>query len=681
MGTIDQVKERLDIVEIITESGVSLRKSGRSLMGFCPFHPNTRTPAFTVYPDSQSFYCFGCQASGTVIDYVMRKQGLDFREALEQLAQRAGVELRPRTSDEVQLDQQRTRLLALNTLAARYYNWVLHERAEAAHARAYLDERAMHAAARETFQLGYSPPSGARLLHFLTERKDYTVAEVEAAGLAFSRDDGSPRDRFRGRLMFPIRNVKGDVVGFGGRALGDMQPKYLNTPQTVLFDKSKVLYGIDQAREAIRVADAAVLVEGYVDVITAHQHGFRNVVAPLGTALTTEHVALLKKLAPRLYLALDADAAGQRATLKGLNNLLPAAADDPDARPVVTAQGLVRWQRDLDVRIITMPPGRDPDDVIKADPQQWQHLIDAARPVMDFLVDIATADLDLQHPDAQQTALERLVPFIRELDSTAQRVYITRLEHLTGMRADLLTDLIRATPRTATPPRQQRVPRPAAPPEPPPEATAAPEPSPVPHSRAVARHENYLMALLLRYPAAREPLPLLLRFDATRFPLLAARATVTVADLLSRTENRVLYAAWQAAGHPPLQPPIPALVTPDEWQVPPWADALATEVQHHLHTLAHYAIPEHTTFRASRDAEQCARSLRLEQIRLWRRRLAERLQHTAPDEVGADEWALADELDDYLAWMNQPRRSRNWTDLRDTTAPFAAREDNDPPAG
>ncbi len=663
MSAIDTIKERLDIVEVISESGVALRKTGRSYLGFCPFHPNTRTPAFTVYPATQSFYCFGCQASGTVFDFVMRQQGLDFRDALQLLAGRAGVELQPRTEEEQQQDQQRTRLLALNNLAARYFNYLLlnHERGQPG--RAYLHQRDLAPETVEAFQLGYSLNERTHLLRYLTDRKGYEPEEVEAAGLAIHSEQYGWYDRFRGRLVFPIRNSKGEVVGFGGRALGDVQPKYMNTPQTLLFDKSRVLYGLDLAREAIRSADAAVVVEGYVDVLTAYQHGFRNVVAPLGTALTSEHVGMIKKRSQHVYLALDADAAGRRATLKGLGAFESAADEDTDdgTRAVVTAQGLVRWQRDVVLRIIKLPEGRDPDDVIKHDPQQWQALIDAALPVMDFYVEACTADLDLSRPQDQRAALERLIPLVRQLDSTQQRVYVAQLERVLGMRAELILDLLRAAPPR---PRRSR------------QRASAPEPTPPPQEalRSGSRssthpREDYLLALLLRHPSALPRVEQLLTTHLDDLPDVRALLGDTPARLLQQTTNRLIWQAWQEAGAPAL-PDRTATengeTTPEQAELPPWGVALDETLHAQFAHLVALPLPRQQEYRYVQDIEQCVRHMRLEQTRRWQRQLSQQVQDAEDDEERQRALTLLAAVQTYLSAISAPRRSSSWLDVRDT---------------
>jgi DNA primase len=671
MSTIDDIKSRLDIVEVIGES-VSLRKTGRSYLGFCPFHQNTRTPAFTVYPDTQSFYCFGCQASGTVFDFVMRQQGLDFREALHLLAQRAGIQIKPQTEEEQQQDQQRTRLLEITSLAARYFNYMLLEHTRGQPGRDYLDEREIWPATREAFQLGYSLNERGHLLRYLTERKGFDPEEVEAAGLIIHGDYGY-YDRFRGRLIFPIRNARGEVVGFGGRALGDVQPKYLNTPQTLLFDKSQVLYGLDLARDAIRSSDATVVVEGYVDVITAHQHGFRNVVAPLGTALTAQHVGMLKKLSHNVYLALDADAAGQRATLRGLS-AFAEAPDTPDdsegPRPVVTAQGLVSWQRDVTLRMIKLPPGRDPDDVIKSDPQLWESLIAAAQPVMDFYIDAYTSDLNLAQPTDQNTALERLLPLVRQLDSTQQRVYIARLEQVIGIRAELILGLLGGGPapaasrgkgqsRDKSRERPRREPAPLAPPSAPAATPAAKSP--------LNRREDYLLALLLRHPSALQRVQEMLASDLEQFPQVQLLLGDSLEKVLEQTENRLIWQAWHSSNAPVLTEFAAAPAPPADDGAPSWVRSLYSGLHTQLERLAHYHFPQHQEYRFLQDAEQCVRHMRREQALRWQRRLPQQIHNATTDEAERQRLErLLAELDRYVASISAPRRTRSWTDLRDS---------------
>ncbi len=653
MGIIDDIKARIDIVELIGES-VNLRKTGRAYVGFCPFHPNTRTPAFTVYPDSQSFYCFGCHASGTAFDFVMRKEGLDFRETLERLAARTGVQLRERTDEERQQDQQRTRLLDLTAAAARYFNYLLASHKRGQPGRDYVEQRNINAETIEAFQLGYSMDEWSALLTYLTDRKGFTPQEVEAAGLAIHREQGGFYDRFRGRLIFPIRNVKGAVIGFGGRALGDAQPKYLNTPQTLLFDKSQTLYGIDLARDAIRSADAVVLVEGYIDVITAHQHGFRNVVAPLGTALTREHIALFKKLARRLYLCLDADAAGRKATLRGLHILQENAASDAAAHPVTTAQGLVRWESDIELRIIKLPEGRDPDDVIKADPTQWEALVEAAAPVMDFYIDAYTADLDMANAADQRTALERLLPLLAELGATQQRVYVTRLEPIVGMRAELILGLIAGQrPLAGRGPAKKSASQPA-PQQPPVGAVSRPrQPS------AGLTREEYLITLALRYPPVQPAIEEWLAQSLQEFPRIQAMLGSDIASLLERADHREIWRAWSAQMDS-------NAAAPDDEQLIEWIQQLDEAVRDQAARLVQADQPPAQEYRHRQEAEECARLIRVDQVnrRKWRLSQQNIDLEDSHDREHATEMIV--ELSRYLSQINTQKRSSAYNDLRTT---------------
>ncbi len=670
MSAIDDIKARLDIVDIIGES-VSLRKTGRHFVGFCPFHANTRTPAFTVFPDTQSFYCFGCHAAGTLFDFVMRQQGLDFREALQQLAQRAGVQLVERSDAEEQQDRQRTRLLEINLAAAKYFNYVLLNLSRAQLARAYIEQRAIDNATVEAFQLGYSLEDWSHLLTYLTDKKGFAPDEVEAAGLAIEREQGGYYDRFRGRLIFPIRDARGAVVGFGGRAIGDAQPKYLNSPQTALFDKSYVLYGLDLARDAIRQADATVIVEGYIDVITAHQHGFRNVVAPLGTALTAGHVAMLKKLSQNVYLALDADPAGLRATLRGLDTL-QQVQDENSSHPVVSAQGLVHWESDVSLRIIKLPAGQDPDEVIKADPQHWRMLVDTAMPVVDFYMEAYTADLDLSQAQQQRVALDRLLPIIAQLEGAQQRVYVARLEQIVGIRAELILDLLHEN----TNPKRRDQKRPAQ---------IQHQPAPAIQAHAPIRdnltREDYLLGLALHYPAICALVEEALIQDLQIYPRMRELIGVTFESLLEQIENRMI---WQTIAANP-----PALDaqnghTIDNALMPAYLNALpiADTLRSHAERLLAVQLPPRQEYLYRQSALAIAKHLRISQVRHWHERLHQQA-HTfdlpdrpdsMPDpadpdhEPGADYMhtlALLRELQDYLAALTTPRRSSSFPDLRD----------------
>jgi DNA primase len=429
MSVVDEVKKRLDIVDVIS-GYVSLKKAGRNFKGLCPFHAE-KTPSFIVFPDTQTWHCFGaCGTGGDVFSFVMKRENLEFGEALRLLAKRAGVELAPRGPAETAAEKRKERLQEINAAAAQYFHNLLLQSEEGARAREYLAGREIASETINAFQLGYALDAWEALKGHLVGR-GYQAADILAAGLIVEREGGGYYDRFRGRLIFPIRDTRGHVIGFGGRVLDDGLPKYLNSPQTPLFDKSSVLYGIDLAKGAIRRENTAVIVEGYMDVLMAHQHGMANVVASMGTALTEAQLRLLKRLTKKFTLALDADAAGDQATLRGL--AVARETLDRQIVPVPTPRGLIRYEGRLDaeVRIITLPEGKDPDEVIREDADRWNELVQAALPVVDYYFEALTADLDLASAKGKSEAVRRLLPIIREItDNMEQTHYIQKLSRL-----------------------------------------------------------------------------------------------------------------------------------------------------------------------------------------------------------------------------------------------------------
>ncbi len=439
---IDEIKQRVDIADLVG-SRVALKKAGRTLKGLCPFH-DEKTPSFVVYPDQGSYHCFGCGKSGDAFTWLQETEHLDFGEALRQLAQRAGVDLPERRRDPQATEKRQRLLAALNEAAAFYHRQLLEARTpEAQAARKYVQSRGLTAATVERFGLGYAPDRWDVLLKHLRQRRHAPELAVEAGLLREGERDGSRYDLFRGRLLFPIRDAGGAVIGFGGRILGEGQPKYLNSPQTPLFDKSTVLYGLDQARQAIRREEQVIIVEGYTDAVIAHQHGYTNVVAALGTALTAQQVRQLRRYSQNLVLALDADSAGQAATLRGLDVMHEALASGT----VPGIQG--------EVRVATLPSGRDPDDVIRADPQQWETLIEQAKPFVEFAIDAAVAGADLSNAREKSAVASRVLPLIRAVgDPIARAPYVAMLAERLGVDEQTVQAAMaasrRRTPRRST---------------------------------------------------------------------------------------------------------------------------------------------------------------------------------------------------------------------------------------
>ncbi len=528
MSVTDDIKQRLDIVDLIRGSGVDLRKAGRNFTGFCPFHPNARTPAFYVFPETQSYYCFSCHASGDAFGFVMARQGLDFGEVLRELAGRTGVQLEERTPQREQEDATRARLRQINEDAAVYWHHVLVHTQKGQIGRDYVARRKLTAATVETWQLGYAADDWSDLLRYLTDRKGYQPEELETAGLVIKRESGGYYDRFRNRLIFPIRNPKGEIIGFGGRALGDDHAKYMNSPETPLFHKSHVLYGIDLAREAIRRQDAVVVVEGYVDVLMAHQAGFGNVVAPMGTALTADQVGIIKKLTRSVYLALDADAAGANATLKGLQTLRDGM--DTTVVPVPSPHGYIRWERELDgvIKIIALPPGRDPDEVIQADPAEWRALVAAALPLMDYYILHLTANLALGSAKGKAEAVDRLAPLVAAIANPVERAhYMQQVADKVGLAERVIRDVVERVRRGKPGSLRVELPR---------------DMGGLDGASTSLSAEDQLLSLLLRFPIVQDTVESELSKDLGQFPDLAGDIRGSVAETLTHIENRQL---WQ----------------------------------------------------------------------------------------------------------------------------------------
>ncbi len=649
-SVIETIKERIDIVELISAS-VQLRKAGRSFVGFCPFHSNTRTPAFTVYPDTQSYHCFGCKASGTAFDFVMRTQGLEFREALELLALRAGVELAPRTEQDEARDYQRERLIEVNTAAARLFQHMLIKSPRGADARDYVAKRLINDWALESFQLGYSPDERTKLFEYLTLKLDFTPDEVVAAGLAIQRDDGSYYDRFRGRVIFPIRNVKGQIIAFGGRAMGDAQPKYLNSPQTLLFDKSSVLYGLDMAREAIRQHDSIVIVEGYVDVIALHQHGHRNVVAPLGTALTAEHVQIIKKLTKNIYLALDADSAGIRATLKGLQTL----HDNLDARliPTPTPNGVLAWSHNIDaqIRIIELPEGQDPDELLAQDEALWPQLVATALPAMDFYMQVLTRDLNLNELADKRTALDRLAPLISQLSNQLEQThYVQQLAGLLKIDETLLRRELR---HVATTLQTQRTPR--TPPPTTTRSTQAPPPStPVTAQRSQfgqrTRHAaEHLLMYLLQSADIRDVVAQKLHTDLEAFAQLHEIIDTDIASLfVDDDELRSIWRTRVQFGH--------------EGDLLEWFGTLSEHLRLRAEQIGRSVVlPKE--YLVTSEALECVTIVQRDIAKRWNQRLSQQLNDGADSDESAHLLGLLADVQQYLNYLHTPKRSSTYDDL------------------
>ncbi len=487
MSPIDEIKSRIDIVDLVSET-VKLRRSGKNYTGFCPFHANTHTPAFVVFPESGTWRCFGqCNEGGDIFRYVMKKEGWDFPEALKRLAERAGVQLQPLAQEDRASAEEHERLRTLLEEAVTFYRHQLFHTPPGQAALDYLHRRSLKDETIEAFGLGYAPHAWEAASGYFAG-KGYTLQELGEAGLVSERESGEQFDRFRHRIMFPIRDPSGRMAGFGARILDPNDvPKFLNSPQTVLFDKGRLLYGLDQARKAIRAQDQAVIVEGYLDVIALHQGGFPNTVSPMGTALTEDQLHLLKRFTRRFVLALDADAAGQKATLRGLE--LARQALDHGQELAFDARGLLRHEARLqaDVRVTTLPAGMDPDEVVNRDPAEWAAILQAARPVVIHVMETLAAGRDLDDPKVKSEIAARVLPLVEDVPNPVEREdYRQRLARLLRVNERALIGSRPAPART----RRRRTPAAE-------NGPAAPALTPMQPSQAA---ETFVLKTLLRRP-------------------------------------------------------------------------------------------------------------------------------------------------------------------------------------
>lgn len=403
MSVIDEVKQRTDIVEVISQYA-SLKKAGRNLTALCPFH-SEKHPSFFVYPEQQSWHCFGaCNTGGDAFSFLMKKEGIDFGESLRLLAQRAGVTI-PSRIEQADRKEEKAELYQINEASAQYFCNVLLNSPAAEKARNYVTSRGFSTKTITDFQLGFSLDAWESLKQYLLET-GYKEDALLTTGLLIKAEDGKTHDRFRGRLMFPIRDARGRTVGFGARVLDDSLPKYLNSPQTPLFDKSSILYGIDLAAAAIRKQNTAVIVEGYIDVITAHQNGITNVVASMGTAFSEQQAYILKRLTKNIILVLDADAAGKEAMLRAIDyeNILGA-----------------------EIEVVILPRGKDPDNIIREDVKIWRQLVgESLLPIVDYTFNMTTKELDLTAAKDKSLAAEHLLPIIAQINDTVRQAHYLR---------------------------------------------------------------------------------------------------------------------------------------------------------------------------------------------------------------------------------------------------------------
>ncbi len=514
VGIAAEVKGRLNVVDVVGES-VSLKKAGTTYKGLCPFH-GEKTPSFVVTPARESWHCFGCGLGGDVFSFVMQRDGVPFPEALRQLAAKAGVELDERSRRD---DVRKARLREVMEGAIAFYHAVLTRSKAGQPALDYLRGRGFTDATIEAFQLGWAPAGWDQLSRQLQERRQIRPEELAEVGLTSPRQSGrGAYDKFRERVIFPIRDQNGSPTGLGGRILGaegasedgrDRGPKYLNSPATALFDKSRSLYLIDKAKGAMRKSGQAVIVEGYTDALMAHQSGFENVVASLGTALTPGQVALLTRYAKRIALAYDVDPAGEKAGTFGVQ-----ALEALIGQLAVSDTGV-----ELDeVRVVRLPDGKDPDEVLREAPDRWREEVRTAEPIVDYLIDFQARQVDLKTPGGKSRFVDAILPTIRAVPNPVMRdAYLGRIRQVSGVEERTLLEMLhRPSPRGSGRPGPDlgRITAESV--------TSSPDALPIGEIlRGVSRTERDLLRLMLLRPD--QQLPITDRLGPDQLPATIAR--------------------------------------------------------------------------------------------------------------------------------------------------------------
>ncbi len=411
---IGRLRVESDIVGVISDY-VPLKKKGRNYWGCCPFH-HEKTPSFSVSPEKGFYYCFGCQSGGNVFNFLMKVENIGFFEAVKLLAQKMNIPVpeKEKSDEEIALEKERARLFSVNEMARDFYHACLTKTNYGKLAREYLANRGVDAQIIKDFKLGFAPQSWDRLLLALRERGIETETLVKA-GLAINRTSGDGSyDRFRNRIMYPIHDIRGHVVGFGGRVLDGSQPKYLNSPETTIFNKRHILYGLHVADKYIRQSGQAIIVEGYMDAITAHAAGIKNVVASLGTAFTTEQARLLRNVSEIIF-AYDSDAAGKNATMRALDTVRKLGAA---------------------VRIVDIPDGKDPDEFIrKHGPEAFRKLVIDSLALLDYQINQAFIGTDHSTLSGKIAVVAKVVPALAAAENA-----IEVNEHITHIAQELSID-------------------------------------------------------------------------------------------------------------------------------------------------------------------------------------------------------------------------------------------------
>lgn len=505
MSQIQQVKEATDIVEVIGQR-VELKRAGAYYKGLCPFH-SEKSPSFFVNESMQRFKCFGCGKGGDAFEFLQQYDNMTFYESLEFLADKAGIKLERelRSRD----DEERQQLLAILDLTREYYHYLLTQHKAGAPARTYLKERGTTAESIKVFQLGYALPQWDGLIAYLHRKKKYSLDLLLKAGLVIKGRGGRYYDRFRGRVMFPLRNPRGQVVGFSGRTLPTaddqtkQEAKYINSPETLLYHKSKLLFGYSELHQQIRAKQEVIVVEGEFDVITSTQAHVNNIVAIKGSALTSDHALLLKRTVERVLLALDTDSAGIEATKRSLQVLKPY---------------------DVELRVLTIPEGKDPDDVARNNPKLWRETVERSVSAYEFLIRASLASHKASTVSGRRKIIQELAPDLWSIESKVEREYYSkRLAKTLGVEVAVLRQDLEhfAQKRQATEPTRQ------------PSAEQAEPPAPLTRKQQLERYLTFLILRsqpdrVLEYLSTLRPLPV--ELPMLRALIQAAKGKTSLSD-------------------------------------------------------------------------------------------------------------------------------------------------------
>lgn len=505
MAITEDIKDRIDIVDLIS-SYINLNKAGSNYKAICPFH-SEKTPSFIVSPQRQTWRCFGaCSTGGDILSFVMKIENIDFYTSIKQLSQQAGINI------DSSLEQKKSDFLfEINEQAVLFFQESLKTKTGSL-AKEYINKRDLTEKTISEFRIGFSPSGNNSLVSKLLSL-GFDEKQINKAGLSNVSNSTYSKDFFWNRVMFPIENKQGKIIGFGGRSLDNSTPKYLNTPKTEIFDKQSILYGLNKASSSIKNLNCAIIVEGYMDVITAHQNKEQNVIASMGTAITEQQVNSIKRIAQDYVLAMDSDTAGQSATLRSLESAWHVL--DSTNQSSYSQNTLLALGKPPKIRIASLPPGEDPDSLIKNDLNAWRTLIETATPYKEFVIDIVCEKNEKTTPEGKGQIINALLPIITSSKSSVeQEHYIEILSKKINVSAKVIRSNIGrlSKPQSRNPKRQKERSNTSV-------TLSALQTNPY-------KTENFIMAILLQFPKSKE------------------KINASEVEVFQKTENREIFTSY-----------------------------------------------------------------------------------------------------------------------------------------